>query len=87
MQSIQCVKETWGEEGILHPSIVNKLMKTSAGIGSSRFGWMTKGFQESPDGKGLSDFPDKIFNQGDYKRGEVLGKYLQTHYYFPLHCR
>jgi len=27
-------------------------------LGSGRFGWMTKGFQESPDGKGLSDFPD-----------------------------
>ena len=62
-------------------------MKTSAGIGSSRFGWMTKGFQESSDGKVLSDFPDKIFNQRDYKRGEVLGKYLQTHYYFRLHYR
>ena len=61
MESIQCVKETWGEEGILHPSIVNKLMKTSAGIGSGRFGWMTKGFQESPDGKVLSDFSRKIF--------------------------
>ena len=56
MESIQCVKETWGEEGILHPSIVNKLMKTSAGIGSGRFGWMTKGVQESPDGKVPSDF-------------------------------
>jgi len=31
-------------------------MKTSAGIGSGRFGWMTKDFQESPDGKVPSDF-------------------------------
>ena len=87
MESIQCVKDTWGKEGNLHASIGTKLMKTSAGIGSGRFVWMTKGFQESPDGKGLSDFPDKIFNQGDYKRGEVLGKYLQKHSYFLLHCR
>ena len=62
---IQCVKETWGEEGILHPSIVNKLMKTSAGIGSGRFGWMTKVFRNRQMVKSFPIFADKIFNQGD----------------------
>ena len=40
---IQSVKDTWKDEGSLHPNIVTKLMKTSAGIGSGRFGFMSKG--------------------------------------------
>ena len=51
LQWISGVKEKWEEEGKLHPSVVTKLMKTSAGIGSGRFGFMKKGFQKSPDGK------------------------------------
>ena len=48
---IQDVKGTWEEDGKLHPNVVTKLMKTSAGIGSGRFGFMKKGFKKSPDGK------------------------------------
>ena len=48
---IQDVKGTWEDEKKLHPNVVTKLMKTSAGIGSGRFGFMKKGFQKSPDGK------------------------------------
>ena len=53
---IQDVKGTWEDEGNLHPNVVTKLMKTSAGIGSGRFGFMSKGFQKSPDGKVPSNF-------------------------------
>jgi len=48
---IQDVRGTWEDEKKLHPNVVTKLMKTSAGIGSGRFGFMKKGFQKSPDGK------------------------------------
>ena len=48
---IQDVKGTWEDEKSLHPNVITKLMKTSAGIGSGRFGFMKKGFQKSPDGK------------------------------------
>ena len=53
---IQDVKGTWEDEGSLHPNVVTKLMKTSAGIGSGRFGFMSKGFHKSPDGKVPSSF-------------------------------
>ena len=48
---IQDVKGTWEDEKSLHPNVITKLMKTSAGIGSGRFGFMKKGFKKSPDGK------------------------------------
>ena len=48
---IQDVKGTWEEDGKLHPNVIVRLMKTSAGIGSGRFGFMKKGFKKSPDGK------------------------------------
>ncbi len=48
---IQDVKGTWKDEKSLHPNVITKLMKTSAGIGSGRFGFMKKGFKNSPDGK------------------------------------
>ena len=48
---IQDVRGTWEDEKKLHPNVVTKLMKTSAGIGSGRFGFMKKGFKNSPDGK------------------------------------
>jgi len=53
---IQDVKGTWEEDGKLHPNVITKLMKTSAGIGSGRFGFMKKGFKNSPDGKVPSNF-------------------------------
>ena len=53
---IQSVKDTWEDEGSLHPNVVTKLMKTSAGIGSGRFGFMSKGFHKSPDGMVPSNF-------------------------------
>ena len=53
---IQSVKDTWEDEGNLHPNVVTKIMKTSSGIGSGRFGFMSKGFQKSPDGKVPSNF-------------------------------
>ena len=53
---IQDVKGTWEDEGSLHPNVVTKLMKTSAGIGSGRFGFMSKGFHKSPDGMVPSNF-------------------------------
>ena len=48
---IRDVKGTWEDEKKLHPNVVTKLMKTSTGIGSGRFGFMKKGFKKSPDGK------------------------------------
>ena len=53
---IQDVKGTWEDEKKLHPNVITKLMKTSAGIGSGRFGFMKKGFKNSPDGKVPSNF-------------------------------
>ena len=56
LQWIQDVKGTWEDEKKLHPNVVTKLMKTSTGIGSGRFGFMKKGFKKSPDGKVPSNF-------------------------------
>ena len=53
---IQDVKGTWEDEGSLHPNVVTKLMKTSAGIGSGRFGFMSKGWTSRGDGKVPSSF-------------------------------
>lgn len=53
---IRDVKDTWKEDGKLHPNVILKLMKTSAGIGSGRFGFMKKGFKKSPDGKVPANF-------------------------------
>jgi hypothetical protein len=53
---IQSVKDTWKDEGSLHPNVVTKLMKTSAGIGSGRFGFMSKGWTSRGDGKVPSNF-------------------------------
>ena len=56
LQWIQDVKGTWEDEKKLHPNVILKLMKTSAGIGSGRFGFMKKGFKNSPDGKVPQNF-------------------------------
>ena len=48
---IQDVKGTWEDEKKLHPNVVTKLMKTSVGIGSGRFGFMKKGWNTRGDGK------------------------------------
>ena len=48
---IQDVNDTWKKDQKLHPNVILKLMKTSAGIGSGRFGFMKKGFKKPPDGK------------------------------------
>ena len=53
---IQDVKGTWEDEGSLHPNVVTKIMKTSAGIGSGRFGFMSKGWTSRGDGKVPSSF-------------------------------
>jgi len=53
---IQDVNDTWKKEKKLHPNVIVRLMKTSAGIGSGRFGFMKKGFKNSPDGKVPSNF-------------------------------
>ena len=45
------VKVTWEEDGKLHPNVVTKLMKISAGIGSGRFGFMKKGWASRGDGR------------------------------------
>ena len=48
---ISGVRDTWKTEKKLHPNVILKLMKTSAGIGSGRYGFSKKGFKKSPDGK------------------------------------
>ena len=55
-QWIQDVIETWKKEKILYPKVIMKLMKTSTGIGSGRYGFYKKGFKTSPDGKVPPDF-------------------------------
>jgi len=51
LQWIQDVRDTWNKDKKLHPHVILKLMKTSAGIGSGRYGFSKKGFKKSPDGK------------------------------------
>ena len=51
LQWIQDVRDTWNKEKKLHPNVIMKLMKTSAGIGSGRYGFSKKGFKKSPDRK------------------------------------
>ena len=46
-QWIQDVIETWKKEKILYPKVIMKLMKTSAGIGSGRYGFSKKRFKKS----------------------------------------
>ena len=53
---IRDVKGTWEDEKKLHPNVITKLMKTSAGIGSGRFGFMKKGWTNRGDGKVPSNF-------------------------------
>ena len=48
---IQDVNDTWKKEKKLHPNVIVRLMKTSTGIGSGRYGFSKKGFKKSPDGK------------------------------------
>ena len=57
---IQDVKGTWEDEKSLHPNVVTKLMKTSAGIGSGRYGYSKKGFKKSPDGKVPQNFSKEL---------------------------
>ena len=56
LQWIQDVNDTWKTEKKLHPNVVTKLMTTSAGIGSGRYGFSKKGFKKSPDGKVTLNF-------------------------------
>ena len=56
LQWIQDVSYTWNKDKKLHPNVIMKLMKTSAGIGSGRYGFSKKGFKKSPDGKVPSNF-------------------------------
>ena len=56
LQWIQDVRDTWNKDKKLHPHVILKLMKTSTGIGSGRYGFSKKGFKKSPDGKVPSNF-------------------------------
>ena len=56
LQCIQDVRVTWNKENKLHPNVVTRLMKTSSGIGSGRYGFSKKGFKKSPYGKVPSNF-------------------------------
>ena len=51
LQWIQNVRDTWNKHKKLHPNVVTRLMKTSSGIGSGRYGFSKKRFKKSPDGK------------------------------------
>ena len=53
---IKGVNDSWKKEKKLHPNVVTKLMKTSAGIGSGRFGFMKKGWTSRGDGKVPQNF-------------------------------
>ena len=53
---IQDVKGTWEDEKKLYPNVIVRLMKTSAGIGSGRFGFMKKGWTSRGDGKVPQNF-------------------------------
>ena len=51
---VQSVRSTWRKERSLHPSAVNALMRIVVGVSSSNdrgYGYKTKGFKKSPDGK------------------------------------
>ena len=51
LKCIQDVRVTWKKEKGLHPNIITRLMKTSAGIARVRYGFYKKGFKKSTDGK------------------------------------
>ena len=57
---IQDVKGTWEDEKSLHPNVILKLMKTSAGIGSGRFGFMKKDLINHQTGNYHLIFPNKF---------------------------
>ena len=67
MEFINDIEEIWDEKKSLHPSQVVALMKIVAGTSSSNpdgWGWKTKGFKKSPDGKVPQDFRNEELTEG-----------------------
>ena len=67
MEFINDIKDIWDEKKSLHPSQVVALMKIVAGTSSSNpdgWGWKTKGFKKSPDGKVPQDFSNEELTEG-----------------------
>ena len=61
------VEDIWNKKKSLHPSQVVSLMKIVAGTSSSNpagWGWKTKGFKKSPDGKVPQDFSNEELIEG-----------------------
>jgi len=64
---IDDVEGIWDKKKSLHPSQVVSLMKIVAGTSSSNpagWGWKTKGFKKSPDGKVPQDFRNEELTEG-----------------------
>ena len=67
MDFINDIEDIWDEKKSLHPSQVVALMKIVAGTSSSNpagWGWKTKGFKKSPDGKVPQDFRNEGLTEG-----------------------
>ena len=64
---IDDVERIWDKKKSLHPAQVVSLMKIVAGTSSSNpdgWGWKTKGFKKSPDGKVPQDFSNEELTEG-----------------------
>ena len=81
---IDDVEGIWDKKKSLHPSQVVSLMKIVAGTSSSNpagWGWKTKGFKKSPDGKVPQDFSNEELTEGKMTDGIIKAGALMTKRY------
>ena len=78
------VEGIWDKKKSLHPQQVLSLMKIVAGTSSSNpagWGWKTKGFKKSPDGKVPQDFSNEELTEGRMIDGIIKAGALMTKRY------
>jgi len=64
---VKNVRKTYTETGNLHPNVISSLMKTVSGLSSKNekgWGYRTKGWKKSPDGKVPDDFRNEDLEEG-----------------------
>jgi len=89
---IDDVEDIWDEKKSLHPSQVVSLMKIVAGTSSSNpdgWGWKTKGFKKSPDGKVPNGFCFRKwvcipFSKGAGMSKTDLGFFIATYFHIGV---
>ena len=78
------VESIWDKKKSLHPSQVVSLMRIVAGTSSTNpagWGWKTKGFKKSPDGKVPQDFSNEELTEGRMTDGIIKAGALMTKRY------